>query len=141
MKKKGKKRTYPSRMSGVYLSAIIVAWSVILAFLLLQNTLLLFYYVSSASLIAAIVFLLKIRSLNRPLFANAQRIQKKDSLQPEDERVSWKVLILVFMMLLAALFIPLFLAWVLPGEAWFVLIISFTSGVSIAEVLFYLYLR
>jgi uncharacterized protein (TIGR02246 family) len=54
---------------------------------------------------------------------------------------SWKILMLVFCMLLAALFVPLFLAWVLPSEAWFVLIVSFTSGVSIAEVLLYLHMR
>ncbi len=136
-----RKGQYPSRMSGVYLSAIIVVWSVILAFLLLQNTLLLAYYVLSTVLIAVTVSLVKIRSLTHPLFSSSPKIPQQDSLEAEGKRVSWKVLLLVFCMLLAALFTPLFLAWILPGEAWFVLVISFTSGVSIAEVLFYLYLR
>lgn len=141
MSRKRKKAKYRSRMSGVYLSAIIAVWSGILAFLLLQNIPLISYYALSTALITAAVLILKIHFVTRPGLMGTLETPEQDSLQTEGKRVSWKVLMLVFCMLLAALFVPLVLAWIVPSDAWFVLIISLTSGVSIAEVLFYLYLR
>jgi hypothetical protein len=141
MSSRRRKGAYPSRMSGVYLSSIIAVWSVILALLLLQNVPLLAYYVLTTVIITASVFVLKMRLYTRPKLAEAPPDEEQILVKSEKRRGSWKMLLLVFCMLLTALFVPLFLAWVLPSEAWFVLIISFTSGVSIAEVLLYLYMR
>jgi hypothetical protein len=138
---KRRKGAYPSRMSGVYLSSIVAVWSVILALLLLQNVPLLAYYLLTTAIITASMFVLKMHLYTRPKLAETQTNKEQMSVKGEKRPGSWKTLMLVFCMLLAALFVPLFLAWVLPSEAWFVLIISFTSGISIAEVLLYLHMR
>jgi len=44
-------------------------------------------------------------------------------------------------MLVAPIFVPLLLAGVLGGPGWFILITSYILGVSISEILFYVYTR
>jgi hypothetical protein len=102
---------------------------------------LLAYYILTTAIITASVFVLKIHLYTRPERAEAPTNEDQVSVNNKKRLGSWKTLMLIFCMLLAALFAPLVLAWVLPSEAWFVLIISFTSGVSIAEVLLYLHMR
>jgi hypothetical protein len=41
-------------------------------------------------------------------------------------------------MLIAPIAVPLLLAGVLGGAAWFILMISFVLGVSLSEIIFYL---
>lgn len=130
-----KKRKYPHRTSRFYLSTITAVLSVILALLLLQDPILLLYYFVSTFLITAIAFRLKIRLF--PI--RTPKHPENDLFQTEKNASTWRKLILMFFALLAFLFLPLFLVRVLDPYSWFILIISLASGVSIAEVLFYLY--
>lgn len=127
-----RKGRYPYTRPRVYISAATVVLSVILGVLLLgSKPIFLIYYFICTFLIAAIIFVLNLRLLSI-------RLPK-----PSEEKGAsqWKALILLFCILLAASFVPLLLAKLLSHEVWFVIIISFTSGASIAEIFFYLHTR
>lgn len=127
-----KKGRYPHTRPRVYVSAATVVLSVILGVLLLASKpIFLVYYFICTFLIAAIIFVLNLRLYSIRLPKSSE----------EKGASQWKALILLFCILLAAALAPLFLAKLLAHEVWFVLIISFTSGASIAEIFFYLYTR
>ena len=138
MSSRPKKRRYPHTSLRVYISAVTSALFVILAVLLLQSNLIYFlYYFICTFLIAATVFLLDIHFL----LVRASKPSGEKILPTEKGASQWKAFLLLFCILLVSLIVPLFLAQVLSPEIWFVLIISFTSGTSIAEIFFYLRTR
>ena len=61
--------------------------------------------------------------------------------ETETSKLTWRMLILVFCMLIAPIIVPLLLAGVLGGPGWFILVTSYILGVSTSEILFYIYTR
>lgn len=132
------KKKYPFGMRSVYLSSITVILSVILAVLLLHNSpmsLLLLIIFTSA--ITAIVFALRVRFLS--IMFN--KSTENSASQSEDTGGTWKVLVVLFGVLLALFISPLLLSRFLDPSIWVTLVISLSAGVSLAEVLFHLHIR
>lgn len=134
MKSKSK---YPYSKSRVYFSVLISAFSLILALQLLPTPALILCYSASTSIIATITFLLKRRYFYTKTTEAHQRVADKNV----EKRTSWKLLILFFLVMILILVSPLFLASFLDPHTWFILMVSFTSGVSISEILLYVYMR
>jgi len=132
-----RKGKYPYTRARVFISVATAALSVILAVLLLEGMpILLLYYILCTFLIAATIFMLNVRMLSIRM-----KSLEEQSLQTEKGASQWKALILLFCMLLLFMFAPLLLTRVLSPEIWFIIIVSFTSGASIAEIFFYLKTR
>ena len=128
-----KKEKYPHRTSRFYLSTLTAVLSIALALLLLQDPILLLYYFASTLLITAITVILRIR-----LFSIGTPKQPENDLsQTEESHSTFGTLIIMFSVLLAFLLLPLLLVRVLDPYSWFILMISLTSGLSLAEILFY----
>ena len=94
--------------------------------------------------ITVVAFKLRVRLLSIEKSEEA----KETGQEAEKGTRGWKTVLLVFLVLLTVLTVPLFLAGILPlllGDLgryiWFILIVSAASGISIAEILFYLYAR
>lgn len=137
MTSKSPKGKYPFRMVGVYLSAASIVMSVALALLLLSDSpILLLYYFVLTFLIAVATFVLRIRVLPTGM----PKASEKESLETQKKISGWKIL-LIFCMLIVFLIVPLLLAGFLEPYVWFILMVSLTSGLSIAEILFYLSTR
>lgn len=129
-----KKSGYPYPTWRVYWSIALTVLSMILALLLLYpDGFWLLQYLISTSAITAAIYILKTR------FTFTR--ETENSQEPQTGRSAWKILGLVLLMLILIFFAPLILARFLPPYVWFILIISFTSGISIAEVFFYLHVR
>lgn len=130
-----KKRSYPYSKSRVFFNAIVAILSAILAFTLLANDLaLMLYYLLSTSLITIATFLLKTH-----LYPKISEQKFETELeQTETNHTPWRMLLLTLGTLIALLIVPLLLARILSGPIWFVLIVSFMSGTSISEIIFYL---
>jgi hypothetical protein len=130
-------RSSPYPKNRVYLSAAIAGLSILLAVALFSNDpILIAYYFLSTAGITIITFLLK-----RYLYA---LISVREDLEREtepEEGTPWGTLLLVLVMSVAIFVAPLFLTQVLSATVWFILIVSFTSGVSISEVILYLQTR
>lgn len=132
------KGRYPYARARVYISVATAILSVILTALLLGKTpVWLLYYSICTFLIAAIIFMLNVRLLSIRLL----KFSREERLQTDKGSSQWKALILLFGLLLVFLFVPLLLTRVLPPEIWFIIMASFTSGASIAEIFFYLQTR
>ena len=132
------RKSYPYSKSRVYLSAVIAILSAFLALTLLSETVLLLLYYLFSTLIATVAtFLLKMRLY--PFIASQKLETERDQTEPN--HAPWKALLLACSMLLLFLLIPLLLAGFLSGPIWFTLIVSFTSGVSISEIVFYFQTR
>lgn len=129
-----KKARYPHKISIVYLSAVTVVLSAALALMLLETPIMLLAYFATTSIITVSTFSLKSFLLTRRLEAS-----ETDATYTENTR--WKTLILNFLLLIAFLLIPLFLAGLLDPYIWFISMISLTSGLSLAEILLYLQMR
>jgi len=72
------------------------------------------------------------------LFSIGTPKQPEDNLsQTEESHSTFGILIVMFSALLAFLLLPLLLAKLLDPYSWFILMISLTSGLSIAEILFH----
>lgn len=127
---------YPFNVSGIYTSVIIAILSIVLATLLLRDLLHLLYYLLSTILITVVTFILK-KNIFYPRLA---RLNKDHAKTSEGGKRTWMLLILIFLGLIATLILPLFLTKVLDPYVWLILIISFTTGVSVAEILLYLYM-
>lgn len=110
------------------------ALSMILAFLILKDVdiSLLLYYILSVVLMTATAFALKIR------FSSA-REHEEDLAKDYDEPIGLRGLLILFCVLTFFILSPLLLARFLPSSVWFILLISFISGVSLSDLLFYLY--
>jgi len=133
-----KKGTYRHGIGRVYWSATLVALSVLMAALLLHNSFYrLAYYAVTTAAITALIFELKNHFAGRTTSFLSTKTQNTDSPQLEGQ-TSWKALIALFLLLVACVIMPLALAFVLPPEAWVILLLSFSTGVSLAEVFFYL---
>jgi len=128
--------TYPHSMRKVYLNLFTAVLSVLLALMLLSNDplTLLGYIVFSASVIM-IVFRLKTHPLN------LQKRLKTDSSESEENSHKWRWLILMFVTMIVILASPFLLAAVLPPYIWLAVIVGVGTGLSVAEVLFYVYRR
>ena len=136
-----KKETYRHGVGRVYLSATLATLSVIIAVLLLHNSFYrLVYYAMTTAAITALVFELKNRFTGRTISFPSKKTHNTESQQLEG-RTSWKALFGLLLLLLACLIMPLALAFVLPPEAWVILVVSFSTAVSLAEVFFYLSTR
>jgi len=127
---------YPPSKAGFYVSIMTVVLSVILAFLLWETPLFLLYYFVSTFIIAVATFLLRTR-LSRIKMSQAEQTL------PETGKGAHRLkkLLLMFLALITLLALPLALAKVLDPYVWFTLLISFMTGLSVAEILFYLYTR
>ena len=133
-----KKGKYPFTRIRVYLGAMTAVLSVILAVLLLLSKPIHFlFYCICTLLITLAVFVLDVRFL----LVKASTPSGEESPSTKKGAPQWKPLLLLFGILLGSLIIPLLLARVLPPEIWFALIVSLTSGASIAEMLFYFQTR
>lgn len=131
------KSRYPYPKSRIYLSIIITIMSLILALQLLPTPILILYYFASTLIIAAMIFILKRRILYTKKTGTHQRSSNEDS----ENLISWKLLILLFSVMITIMVAPLFLANFLDPYIWFILIISLTSGISISEITLYVYMR
>jgi len=133
MNTNAEKEKYSHKTSRFYLSALTAVLSVALAILLLQDPILVLYYFVSTLFITVTTIMLRIR-----LFSIGTQKQPGDNLsQTEENHSSFGILIVMFLALLAFLLLPLLLAKLLNPYSWFILMISLTSGLSIAEMLFY----
>lgn len=126
---------YPYSKNRVYASFAIFLTSLVLAVLLLWGNLnLMLYYIASTIMMTIATFLVKTR-----LYVSMTReSSEEDPRQNKEDKTGWKMLIIALLMLIGAVAIPMVLAGLLSGESWFILMISFTSGVSISEIILYL---
>lgn len=126
---------YPHGKVRVYWSVAITVSSTILALLVLKSPLLLLSYLIFTLILAAIVLLLKMRFLS---------MRRPDPSEESTETVSWAQrwgpLLSLFVVMIAFVSLPLLLARFNP-QIWFVSLVSYSSGVSIAEALFFLKTR
>lgn len=130
-------KNYPYSENRVYLSAAIAGSSIILALaLLFGQPLLLIYYALSTIAFTAITFLLK-----RRLYTSLMMDKDEEKTREVEERTPWKALLLVLFVSLAFLIAPLLFAQIISGSVWVIMVVSFTSGVSISEVILYLQMR
>lgn len=127
---------YPFSVSGVYTSVVITILSLVLVILLLRDIFHLLYYLVSTIVITSAIFILK-RNIFYPRLT---RLKKDRAKTLEWGRRTWMLLILTFLGLIATLILPLLLAEILGPAVWFILIISFTTGMSVAEILLYLHM-
>ena len=130
-------KRYPYPEKRVYLSAAIAGLSIILALALLSNQpVLIIYYFFSTITFTVITFLLKKR-----LYTFILMDENEENSHKNEDRAPWKAMLLVLLMSLAFLIAPLLLAGILSGPIWFIMIVSFTSGVSISEIILYIRMR
>ena len=130
-------KRYPYPEKRVYLSAAIAGLSIILASALLSNQpILIIYYFFSTITFTVITFLLKKR-----LYTFILMDENEENADKNEDSAPWKAMLLVLFMSLALLVAPLLFAGILSGPIWFIMIVSFTSGVSISEIILYLQMR
>lgn len=144
---KKKRPVYSFSRGGLYLSIISTILSVFLAFLLLKISTLLLYYIFLTFLITALIFALKIGVISlyiSKLWTFFQRstatTKKKEEISETPKKgINWRASLLFLVVAISVLFFPLILAKFLDPYVWFLLLISFTSGISISEIAFYHY--
>ena len=129
------KQRYPHSTRRIYWSAILTVLSVLLAFLLLQDAFWLLLYLSNTLVFTAVLYIVKTRIIRM------EDEPSNDSDETKPTRPFWKSMLLTLLVLLAIAAIPLLLAGFLPPYLWFTLLISFTSGTSISEIIIYLRMR
>jgi hypothetical protein len=127
--------TYPYPKKRVYLSAALAGLSIILASALFSNQyILIVYYSVSTITFTVITFLVKKRLYTLILM-------DKNEEKPDEDGAPWKTMLIILLMSLALFVVPLLLAGIISGLVWFMMIVSFTSGVSISEIVLYLRMR
>jgi len=136
-----KRPKYPFGTSGVYTSVILCLLSFVLAVLLLSEKpwFLPYYFIFSIS-IAVVVFVVK----NYILSVRESRLYQNNTAEAQEEKeggTRWGLLILAFLGLLLLIALPLALSNFLEPVLWVILLVSFSTGVSAAEFILYLYLR
>lgn len=111
--------------------------SIFIAILLLHAyaewPLLYMYFFVSTLIVATATYVLRIRFFR----IGKAELQKDDFTKMEEKRAAWKAWMPFLLTLLAALLVPMLLSRVLDPKSWFILIVSLTSGISIAEIVFY----
>lgn len=120
-----------SKTSGVYLSAITIVFSVVLALLSLDNPIFLAGYLVSTLSIAVITYLLRI-------YLSRLRTSEPYDNHAERRPPGWKSFALILLILVAIFVFPLFLAGFVDPYLWFILMISLAAGVSISQIVVYL---
>ena len=131
-----KRLRYPHGKSRVYLSATLTVLSIILAFLALRSLLSFLYYLGLTIVLVAVVLVLKMRFFSVEMSESSD----EESSETESKMQSWKSLLILFGVLIISILLPLLLARFHP-EIWFIGLISYISGVSVAEILFFLITR
>jgi hypothetical protein len=134
------KKKYPYSKNRVFLSTAIALLSLLLAAMIFQSyQASAFYYILylAVSTLVFTIATLEIKKRLYPLVVDSSSIEDES----DTGLVTWKRLLLVFGILIAAIAVPLLLAGVLGGAAWFILMISFILGVSLSEIIFYLNTR
>lgn len=131
-----KRYGYPFGKIRVYWSATIIVLSVILAILMLRELVSLFMYVIFTVLLAVAVLALKMRFLR----VSMAEPSDEELFETESGGQTLKSLLIMVVVLIAIISVPLLLGRFWP-ELWFVSLISYTSSVSVAEVLFFLITR
>jgi len=126
---------YEFSMLRLYMDTATAVLSVILAFLIVKDVdiSLLLYYMLSVVLITVIALVLKIRF-------SSVRGYEEDLAKEEGEPIGLMKLLILFCVLTMFIMTPLLLVRFLPSSVWFILLISFISGVSLSDLLFYLYI-
>lgn len=66
-------------------------------------------------------------------------IMEEQPDQTATDHAGWKMLLLAFLMLIGFVLVPLLLAGFLSAQMWFILMVSFITGVSISEIILYLH--
>ena len=131
-----KQVVYPYGTGRVLWSATITILSVVLAILMLRDLVSALYCVILTTILAVIVLAFKMRFLRTRLFESYE-----DELdETKIGSASRKPFLVLIVALFGVLLIPLLLARFQP-ELWFASLISYTSGVSVAEILFFLVTR
>lgn len=128
---------YPFNISAVYTSLIITILSILLATFLLREPLHVLYYLVFTSFITVATFILK----RDVLYPRLTRSSKDRTKTLEGKKRTLMLLALTFLGLIATLILPILLTKVLDPAVWFTLIIGFTTGVSVAEILLYYHMR
>lgn len=131
MNSEAKKRQidYPHGNIRVYWSATLTVLSVILAILILPKLELLLSYLLLSALLTAILLAFKMRFLRH-----------SEVSETESSAFGLRSLLILVIVLVVALAVPLLLAPLYP-ELWFISLISYTTSVSVAEVLSFLIIK
>jgi len=124
------------------MSAATVAMAAILVFLVSKDIgiQLSLYYAASTALIAATALVLKIHFFSVKE-KNHEVVEGSPFEKAEKKTMGWKVVILVFCLVLVAITVPLYMVRFLDPTIWFLLIVCFASGVSLSDILFYYYIK
>jgi len=120
----------------VYLSVTMTVLSIILALLLLESLLSFLYYLGFTIVLVAVVLVLKMRFF----YMEMPESSEEKLSETESKMQNWKSILILFGVLIISISLPLLLARFHP-EIWFIGLISYISGVSIAEVLLFLITR
>jgi MFS family permease len=126
---------YPHSIRKVYWNVIIAILSIALTVMLLKQPLLLIYYIIFTFILAMVAFQLKAR------FSTIFTPIAKDIPPENEEKPRRRLLVLLFLLIMAILSLPFLLAGVFHEmpHVWFILIMGIATGLSISEVLFYIY--
>jgi cobalamin synthase len=128
---------YPHSISRVYLNVATAVLSIVMALLLLrENVLVLSYYLVLTSILAVIPFVLKIR-----LPSIGQSTSQDNSFLNEESSPQKRLIALLFVTIFALLASPFLLAGFMPPHFWFILIVGVVTGLSVSEILFYIYCK
>jgi len=129
-------RKYPANIAQLYLSVVTAVLSIALALMLLETLMLLLSYFITTFIVTAVTFFIKLH-----LLAIGTREAPETDTQYPKRTPRWKAPILFFLLLIVCIFLPLFLAGFLNPYVWFIFMVSFTSGLSIAEILLHIYIQ
>ena len=117
------------------MNAVTTVLSIIIALLLLQDHVqYLFYYFLFTLIMTAIVFTLRTRL--PPL--RMEEPMQENLFESKKWTERWKIPLLMFIMLTLLFLLPLLLAGVLNPYVWFTLMVGSTTGLSVADILFYI---
>lgn len=128
---------YPFSKSGVYLSAILAALSIVLALLLLTDPITLILYFASTCLLTFVTLEIKIYVFSR---RKSEVPEEYSVTKPQGSNKLKTIFLMVCFIIAMAM--PLILLSILDVTSWFISLNGFISGVSLSEViLFYYYSR
>jgi hypothetical protein len=134
------RKRYPYTKNRVYLSTAIAILSLLLSAMIFQTSQASAFQYILYLAVSTLIFTISTFEMKKRLYPI---VTDSSSIQDDSDGglVTWKRLLLVFLMLIAPIALPLLLAGVLGGVAWFILMISFVLGVSLSEIIFYLNTR
>jgi len=128
-------KRYPYSRNRVLINLGIAASSLILALILLSSDVIsLLLYLMSTSVFVIVTLLLKRILYPKVIAADSGQEDLSGSDKPTP---FWKTAIPAFLLLLGFVAAPLLLAGLVPGVIWFITMISFTTGIGVSEIVFY----